>query len=231
MKKTLTAITFATLSLCSTVALAEQATIDRIESAARQLDVSTLKTLTSGNDHYDNALAEYRLAISYNLRQQSEQANTALDSAMQTLEALTEAESDNAEAWALLGHVYGTKISFSPIKGMFYGPKSARSISKARELAPNNPRVNLVSGVSDYFTPTLFGGSKTQALKALDKAIAEYATDQGSGYHWGLAEAYVWRGIVHMELNDNAKALADWQQALSIAPDYSWAQMLLDENM
>lgn len=230
MKKTLTSITLGALSLCSTIVLAEQATIDRIESAARQLDVSTLESLKVGNDDYDNALAGFRLAISYNVRQQSDKANTALDNTIRTLEELTKAEPENAEAWALLGHAYGTKISFSPMKGMVYGPKSAHSISKSKQLAPNNPRVYLVSAVSNYFTPALFGGSKSQAIKALDNAITAYADDESSGYHWGLADAYIWRGIVHMDLNDSDKAKADWQQALSIAPDHGWAQMLLDQN-
>lgn len=230
MKRWMIAMTFSALSLCNYHAMAEQSTIDRIESAAQQLDISTLQNLSANNNRYDAVLAQYRLAISYNFNDQPEKAEATLDEAISKLQALTEQEADNAEAWALLSRLYATKIAFSPMSGVYYGPKAGSSISKARKLAPDNPRVHLIAGVNDYYTPAVFGGSKSAALQALNNAIKHYASDRDSGYHWGLAETYVWRGIVQMELNYPEKARDDWREALAIAPQYGWARMLLNKN-
>ena len=88
----------------------------------------------------------------------------------------------------------------------------------------------MIAGVSDYFTPTVFGGSKNRAIYALDRAIEHYTEDSGSGYHWGHAEAYVWRGLVYMELGEAEKAMQDWQTALRIEPEFYWADFLLEKN-
>lgn len=230
MKKQILATVIGIFSLHSMSVLADQATINDIEDAARQLDTNRLETLTQSADAYDRALANYRLAISYNLKADNDAAENALDQAMDGMEKLTEAEPENVEAWALLGHIYGTKIGFNPMKGMYYGPKAGKSIAKAKELAPENPRVNLVSGVSDYFSPAIFGGSKTSAIKSLSAAINQYADDQSSGYHWGLAEAYVWRGLAQMELGESGKALNDWRAAVAIEPDFHWANSLIEKH-
>ncbi|WP_299774487.1 hypothetical protein [uncultured Pseudoteredinibacter sp.] len=230
MKKQILATVIGIFSLNSMSILADQATINDIEAAARALDTVSLQELSQSSDSYDSALANYRLAVSFNVKADSEAANAALDQAMETMEGLTAEEPENPEAWALLGHIYGTKIGFNPMKGMYYGPKAGKSIAKAKELAPENPRVNLVSGVSDYFTPTLFGGSKTTAIKSLSSAINQYADDSDSGYHWGLAEAYVWRGLAQMELGESNKALNDWRAAVAIQPNFYWASTLIEKH-
>lgn len=230
MKKKILNTVISVISVYSVNLFADQATINDIEDAARALDLSSLQQLSHSPEAYDSALANYRLAISHNVKGDNEAANNALDKAMTTMESLSDAEPDNAEAWALLGHIYGTKIGFNPLKGMLYGPKAGRCIAKAKELAPNNPRVNLISGVSDYFSPAIFGGSKTTAIKSLNVAINQYSTDDNSGYHWGLAEAYVWRGLAQMDLGESAKALNDWRAAVAIEPNYYWASSLIKKH-
>ncbi len=230
MKKQIISAVIGIISLHSVNLFADQATINDIEEAARQLDISSLQQLSDSSDAYDSALANYRLAISHNVKADNKAANAALDKAMEIMEGLTDAEPNNPEAWALLGHIYGTKIGFNPLKGMLYGPKAGRSIEKAKDLAPQNPRVNLISGVSDYFSPAMFGGSKTSAIKSLSQAISQYAGDDNSGYHWGLAEAYVWRGLAQMELGESAKALNDWRAAVAIEPNYYWASSLIKKH-
>ncbi|MDC2889809.1 tetratricopeptide repeat protein [Psychrosphaera algicola] len=41
------------------------------------------------------------------------------------------------------------------------------------------------------------------------------------------AETYTWRGLISMQQGDVEKAKNDWEQALTINPDYGWAKMLL----
>jgi len=230
MKKLLLSSGVLIFCIAPSITFANQATINDIENAGRNLNINVLQTLVQSEDFYDAALAQYRLAISYSNTNNMDKAKVALTKAMTQLETLVNKEENNVEALALLSLVYGTQIGFSPIKGADYGPKAGRSIAKAKAIAPHNPRVNLVAGINDYFTPTMFGGSKLSALEELNNAISNYAGDEGSGYYWGLAEAYVWRGLVQIELGEGQKALDDWKAALNIEPDFYWASALLKKN-
>lgn len=217
------------LLFASSTAFAEQSQINAIEKAAMQLDTLSLVSLTEQTSRYDQAFAYYRLAISQNLTAETKSAIESLNKAIATLEAHTEINADDGEAWALLAQSYGLKIGFEPIKGAYYGPKAGFAMKKAFEFAPDSPRTHLVQAVSDYNTPVMFGGSKSAALKALNTAIELFQSDTGDN-QWGHAEAYVWRGLTHMSQDNAQLAKQDWQQAIDIAPDYGWAQMLLAKN-
>lgn len=211
-------------------ALADQASVDAIEQASMQLNQTQLVQLAEQTAGYDQALANYRLAIAQNLNADTDSAAKSLDSAMEQLETMTEQDSENAEAWALLAQIYGYKISFSPMKAVYYGPKSGEALSKAYSLAPNNPRVHLVKAVSEYNSPAMFGGSKKAAVASLDKAIELFVNDSATDTQWGHAEAYVWRGLAKLSLEDNDAAIADFEQAIELEPDYGWPQFLISQN-
>jgi tetratricopeptide (TPR) repeat protein len=220
-----------TISLqLSFTAIAGQADIDQIEQAAATLNVTELQTITTQVTGYDKALAYYRTGLSANLMGKTEQANQSIDQSIELLEQLDSSTPDDVEIKALLAQVYGYKISLEPIKGMYFGPKSNAKLAEAETLAPNNPRVLLVKGIGKLNTPPMFGGSSEAAYQAFDKAVLAYANDQDSGFHWGYAETYTWRGLVHMQSGETDKAKQDWQLALNINPDYGWAKMLLSQN-
>jgi len=218
-----------TLFICS-YSYADQASIDSIEQAFMQLNSQQLIQLSNQSEGYDKALAYYRLAVSQNLQAKPQKANASLEQAITLLEEITSQSENNDEAWALLAQVYGLKIAYEPMKGAYYGPKSGQALSKALAINNENPRTHLVLGISKYNTPTMFGGSKEAALKALNKAISLYSDSQASDIRWGKAEAYVWRGLTQLELGQKEQALNDWQTALSIEPNYGWAQMLSQQN-
>lgn len=216
--------------LFSSSVFADQASVDAIEQAAMAMNPSELKQLITQTTDYDKALAYYRLAIVQSTNAKTEAAIISLDSAINPLVKLTEQNPEDAESWALLAQVYGYKISFEPLKGAYYGPKSAVALSKAYELGPNNPRVHLIKAISEYNTPAMFGGSKKAAIKSLDKAIELFQFDNAENTKWGHAEAYVWRGLSKLDISETEKAIADWQQATEIAPNYGWPQFLIEQN-
>lgn len=207
---------------------ASQVSVDQIEQAAQQLDSQTLVSLSQSTTGFDKALASYRLAVNAQLSGDLDSAKVYLADAETILNA--DSEQKSADHYALLAQVYGYHIALSPMKGALYGPKSASALNKAFSLDSENPRAFFVAGISKYNTPALFGGSKQSALTAFDEAIARYSNDDASGFNWGHAEAFVWRGLTHLALNDVEKAKADWQNALAIAPNYGWPKMLLANN-
>ncbi|WP_440053072.1 tetratricopeptide repeat protein [Pseudoalteromonas sp. T1lg65] len=222
----ISAVMILTFSNCSN---ADQATINSIEAASHASDISTLKQLASTVDGYEKALAQYRLAIGYNISDQSDQANLAIEKAQQILETLMEAQPTSEHA-ALLSQVYGYRIFMSPIKGAYYGPKSSEMLETAFTLNSSNPRAYLVKGISAYNTPTMFGGSKQVALDTLNDAIELYRRADPQHHNWGYSEAYVWRGLTHLALDNKAQAKQDFKQALTLSPNYDWARMLLADN-
>jgi len=230
MKNTLLTLALTGSLILSVQAKADQQTITAIENASMELNVTALITLKENSQGYDKALANYRLGLNYSFTQQQDKALAALKAATKQLTTLVEIDSKDNESWALLAQVYGLQIAYQPMRGSELGPKSAMALTTAQNISPNNPRGLLVKGVSKYNTPAMFGGSKHEALKVLSRAIAEYANDQYSEYHWGHAEAYTWRGLTQLELGNKDAALADWAKAVEISPNYGWAKNLLAKN-
>jgi tetratricopeptide (TPR) repeat protein len=219
--------TLFTSVLFSSALFAGQAEIDRIEAATANLDIATLSSLSSELEGYDYSLAQYRLAMSANLKQQNKLALTAINNSIETLESLNQVNSNNAEVKALLAHVYGYKISLKPLTAIVNGPKVQKMLEEAEQIAPSNPRVLLVKGISAMFTPAFFGGSNDLAMEAITQALEAYKHDFSSNYHWGYAEAQTWKGVLEQKNGNIEQAKADWQQALMINQDYGWAKILL----
>ena len=179
--------------------------------------------------HYYAALADYRLANQLPDDAEDRREHVLTD-AIDHLEAATEQAPTMADAWALLAGCYGQMIGLHPMRGVYLGPKSSNAMEKARTLAPTNPRVWIISGTQEYFTPRLFGGDKEQALRAFEKAVrlAEQETsDDPLAPSWGHAEAYAWIGIAHMNAERYPEARAAFQNALDVNPDYGWVNAVL----
>ncbi len=225
-----TLLTLVTSLQLSFTAIAGQAEIDQIEQATASLNISGLQNIQMEMAGYDKALAYYRTGLSANLMGQEQLALTSINQAIELLEQLDTATPNDVEIKALLAQVYGYKIALKPMQGMSLGKKSNQTLAAAEALAPNNPRVLLVKGISKLNTPAMFGGSTEAAYQAFADAIANYPSDVNSGYHWGHAETYTWRGLVNMQQGQTELAKQDWQAALEIDPNYGWAHMLLSKN-
>jgi tetratricopeptide (TPR) repeat protein len=216
------------MAIISLFAQADSTSISAIDTAANHMNVKSLQSLAQQGDDYQQAYAGYRLAISANILGQRDLAISALESAKDTLEPLT-ASSANADNLALLSSVYGMLIGLDNSKGAEYGAKAGATIAQAKALDPANPRVPLVQAIAAFNTPEMYGGSKQGAIDLSSKAIELYAIPCDN-ICWGHAEAYTWRGLAKQNLGDVDGAIADWQQALVVESDYSWAQFLLQQN-
>lgn len=215
--------------------LAEQAnaiSLNAIDIAAQQLDIGVLQQqVNQAQDDYAFAYAQYRLAVTASVRADEAVMKPALNAAVERLDLLLKSEPAadlKVEALALLALSRGLQAGYSPIKGAYYGKLSSDALEQAQALQQNNPRVQLAAAILAFQTPTLFGGSKKDALTHSDAAIAAF-NQPCQHICWGQAEAYIWRGLAKAEAGDKAGAKADWTQALQQAPNYGWAKQLLKD--
>ncbi|MCU8083650.1 tetratricopeptide repeat protein [Shewanella sp. SM23] len=228
MKTLLLASSFLLISTHSFAVTPSNTNITNVDAASNAMNLTQLQQLSGSTQDYDKAYANYRLAISANVMGQKTLASSALTTAQTTLEAL-ETSQANAESLALLSSVYGMQIALDNSKGATLGMKSAKAITSAEQLEPQNPRVALVKAIAAYNTPAIFGGSMQNAKTLATTAIERFA-QPCDNICWGEAEAYTWRGLAKQELGDSQGAIEDWQQAIKVQADYGWAKFLLQQN-
>jgi tetratricopeptide (TPR) repeat protein len=182
------------------------------------------------------ALAEYYLGyIDYSLgvvvyRMDKEKAAAYIDSSVEHLTKAIERNDSLAEAHALLSSCYGIQISFSPLSGIWRGPKSGSEMGKAKMLSPENPRVALLGAIGAYNTPALFGGGKEKGFEALKKAAElfdQWKTVDSLQPDWGREQVYAWIGLAHLDRNETILARKAFEKALEINPDYGWVKRVL----
>lgn len=202
-----------------------------LETVCASLEGATAKPQSDKYLYYYLGYADYSLANQYAANDLSK-ATDRIESAEDALKAALKLDPDFAEAEALLGASYGEEIGFHPYKGMFLGPKSAEHMKHAVQLAPQDPRVMLLNAVSDFNTPSTFGGDKQKANWGLHGALAAFdsyhATDAAAPT-WGKAQAYEWLAFAEEDAGLKVAARSDYGKALAIVPDYKKAQRHLDK--
>ena len=204
--------------------------LDAMYAARATFERALADTGLSAWGHYYVALADYRIASLLVAGEENKAASEHLKSAVEHLKKATEIDPQVAEAYALLSSVYGRQMGLNPMKSMFIGPKSGKAIQKAKQLAPDNPRVVLSAAISDFNTPKMFGGSKEKGLQGLQRAAELFAQEEPTDPIqpvWGHREAYAWIGIAYQDRGELESARAAFEKALEIDPDFGWVKYAL----
>ena len=170
---------------------------------------------------YLRAYVAWRL--SYFHPRGSERSQALLGEAEQDLDRVLSLDPGDAEALALLGSAIGSRIT-GVWSGLSRGPRAARALDRAFELAPDNPRVVMLLGISRLYRPAPFGGGIARAEQELERARALFAHEPAEAPwpNWGRAEVLAWLGQTALRRGDLEKAGAFYRQALEIEPDYDW---------
>lgn len=137
------------------------------------------------------------------------------------------------ESHALRAIVLSRMIPLRPREVMQLSQQSSAAIMKALELAPENPRVWMLKGMMDLFTPEAFGGGAGAALKEFGKAEKFFATDKPAELApaWGDAELQAWTGIAAARKGDATGAEVAYRKALKRFPEYPWVKYILYPNL
>jgi tetratricopeptide (TPR) repeat protein len=173
---------------------------------------------------YWSAYASWRIAINGAARGMSKEELTAnLEQALGGFEKCIAAKNDFADAYAASASVQGWMGRFQPSK---------ERLSKARELAPENPRVLWVLGGVYLFAPPGYGGDIKKAIETYrhmaEAARAEKAP-KSAAPDWGLPEAHMSLAYAHLRDTppDPAAATKEAREALRLVPDWAYVRDIL----
>ena len=211
------------LIFCSTIVIKAQIPDVLIEQGKELLNKGTnysdVGYLIEAEQHFQQALdldntnffaqyflayTDYRLAIYYMQTKDDEQFKNYIQLSIEELKTILDSDDKDPEALALLASDYGEKIREDSSLAPQLAPKALSLISQVIEIAPDNPRVQLLAGKLILTLPEKYGGNKVKALVHLQKSVnlfqANREADDPIG--WGYIFALTWLGINYTELND-----------------------------
>jgi tetratricopeptide (TPR) repeat protein len=175
---------------------------------------------------FNLALVQFGLLSSTMRYQDEEFFDAYLDAAIENLEAIKTVH--GAEVKALLASTYGLQLAYSPWKGIFLGPKSSSLMEKALKEDPSSPLIWKLYGNSKYHTPEAYGGSVDEAIRAYEKAIQLYETDQVKKQNnWFYIDAMAFLGQAYTRKQQSSKAVVVYEKAMETEPSFSWIKYSL----
>ncbi len=184
--------------------------------------------------HYYVGLADWWLvAIQSSKEEKRKDAERLADEGIERCERALALEGRNAEALALKGSLQGMSIRFRPAAAIMLGPAARENLERAKQLAPESPRVWVLSGINTLHMPSFFGGGAEPALKEFQQAeslfarAAPAASDGAAGPDWGRDDAPLWAGRAQMQLKSYEAARRSFHRALEANPNNGWVRSSL----
>ena len=214
-------------SIADFAARVDRAVVTGDERALEALHTELLAVLESQKPpatglRHETAYTAWRLSHLVGRHDKGRMADL-LSEAQAHLDILLEAAPDDAEALALRGSAIGGRIT-DVLSGIWLGPDADASLKKAAELAPDNPRIALLTGIKHRFTPSMAGGGLERAEQTLRRSLTLFQSEKArDGWpHWGKVDALIWLGIVLAAQGEVVEARSFYDQALALEPDYAW---------
>jgi hypothetical protein len=154
--------------------------------------VESLGDRTAPSVRYNLAYVTWRICVKMPDREKKERKRL-LKEAQEQLDLVLVSRPEDAEAHALRGSVIGGRID-GPFSGMSLGSKARKSLDRALELDPTNPRVALQMGISYFYTPKAFGGGLEKARGQFERAqrLFEEEPADHPWPNWGRDDVIDW---------------------------------------
>ena len=183
---------------------------------------------------YHLAHARYRLGLLY-ARRRDRGADPAFAECINELKPLLATAADNVEALTLQSACYAGLAGQRRVEAVLLRARADERIGRAAELAPRNPRVELLraqellSGARPRSTrpDTADGARALGQLQMAAHAFEQSTTTSVDAPGWGHAEAYLELGRQLQSGGDFAGARNWIEKSLIVAPDFKAAQRQL----
>jgi len=146
--------------------------------------------------HPDEWLPLYYQSYSYlqagMVEQDLKKADLQYDLALSYIEKAETIEKSNSEINTLKSWILSMKIPVDPMtRGYEFGMLSNQLLSAAMMQDATNPRPYLLKGITAFYTPEEFGGSKKVAKEVLNESLKKFAVFKPSSPImpvWGLKD-------------------------------------------
>jgi len=154
------------------------------------------------------------------------QAKEVLEAKKKNIEILEKQNFELSMLNAYKSALYGYKIGLNKLQAPFIGPKSIDSAKKAIQLDENNPYGYIQTGNSEFYMPSVFGGSKTVALENFKKAekLMERNPDKIK-YDWNYLSLLAMIVMSCKELKQYELAKYYCEKALKTEPEFLWVKL------
>jgi hypothetical protein len=121
--------------------------------------------------------------------------------------------------------LYGFHIALNKFSAFFIGPKSSDCAKQAMLLDPNQPFGYIQMGNVKYHSPSLVGGSKTEAIGYFKKAKAlmEKKGNEIQG-DWNYLSLMVTIAQAFEAIDENVKAKLMYEEILKFEPGFTWVR-------
>ncbi len=186
--------------------------------------------------HYWAGFASWRWAINGTSREMSrENLKSHLETAAADFDAAIGLRDDFADGYAAAASVRGWLAAFQGSDAaalLELVERSQQQLTRARELAPDNPRVLWVLGGVYLFAPPAAGGSPERAIEIYRRMleVAEAETPVTSPLpDWGKPEALMSLAYAHLNqaAPDLASAADEARAALGLQPEWFYVREVL----
>ena len=155
-------------------------------------------------------------------------AESALDAAVAALTQAVKLDGRHAESHALLGTLYGLKISDNALRAVWLGPRVMKEQELALATGASNPRVQYLLGTSRFYT-ACGDDSRREALSTLLRAEKLFAAEAKTPAapldpRWGRDSCLTFIGSTYEKLGQRPAAAEYFRQALALHPRDGLAQ-------
>lgn len=174
---------------------------------------------------YDIVLAQYGIVGYYLGFDNDKRGRFHIEKSKPYLEELLKTVGYEAQAYAFQSAFYGYEIALSPLKGAMLGPRSNRAADKAVEFDSDYVRVWIEKGNISFYTPSILGGSKSEAVKYYSKAIDIFEKNGIANNHrWLYLNTLISLAKSYEYIDDVDSALKIMDKVLEYEPDFKWAK-------
>jgi tetratricopeptide (TPR) repeat protein len=178
-------------------------------------------------ERYQYAHAEFRrLQVAYHLHKPKDVA-AAASGCLAALAPVNDNDPRFVEGLALEAACAGYLGSLGGLRGIGAQHRSESRLAAARELAPGNPRVLLVEGLTRWFRAGASGAEHAAARTTFEAAARAFETVTASAPgqpSWGEAEAWLFVGRALEQGGDLLGARNAYEKSLLIAPEFAAAR-------
>lgn len=131
---------------------------------------------------------------------------------------------DDAKLHAYKAAFYGFKIGLNPLKAPILGIKSIESVEKAYAIDPTSPQVLLEKANIKYYSPSFYGGSKTEALILYLKAARQLELQKNNKQNWIYLTILTNIANIYKETGQTLEAIRMYNKILAVEPQFIWVR-------